>query len=76
MWSRYAASMATIMWSWFTRHKPEGDESRIAVLDVRQAENNSQVLRLLVNAIEVVSFRELIPRMEDIFIKLVTNNNQ
>lgn len=56
--------------------KPEGDESRIAVLDVRQAENNSQVLRLLVNAIEVVSFRELIPRMEDIFIKLVTNNNQ
>lgn len=56
--------------------KPEGDESRIAVLDVRQAENNSQVLRLLVNTIEVVSFRELIPRMEDIFIKLVTNNNQ
>ena len=56
--------------------KPEGDESRIAVLDVRQAENNSQVLRLLVNAIEEVSFRELIPRMEDIFIKLVTNNNQ
>ncbi|MBO8429722.1 MAG: ATP-binding cassette domain-containing protein [Bacteroidetes bacterium] len=56
--------------------KPEGDESRIAVLDVRQVENNSQVLRLLVNAIEVVSFRELIPRMEDIFIKLVTNNNQ
>ncbi len=56
--------------------KPEGDESRIAVLDVRQAENNSQVLRLLINAIEVVSFRELIPRMEDIFIKLVTNNNQ
>lgn len=56
--------------------KPEGDESRIAVLDVRQAENNSQVLRLLVNAVEVVSFRELIPRMEDIFIKLVTNNNQ
>lgn len=56
--------------------KPEGDESRIAVLDVRQAENNSQVLRSLVNAIEVVSFRELIPRMEDIFIKLVTNNNQ
>ena len=55
--------------------KPEGDESRIAVLDVRQVENNSQVLRLLVNAIEV-SFRELIPRMEDIFIKLVTNNNQ
>lgn len=56
--------------------KPEGDESHIAVLDVRQAENNSQVLRPLVNAIEVVSFRELIPRMEDIFIKLVTNNNQ
>ena len=56
--------------------KPEGDESRIAVLDVMQAENNSQVLRLLINAIEVVSFRELIPRMEDIFIKLVTNNNQ
>ncbi len=56
--------------------KPEGDESRIAVLDVRQAENNSQVLRPLINAIEVVSFRELIPRMEDIFIKLVTNNNQ
>ena len=48
----------------------------IAVLDVRQAENNSQVLKPLVNAAEVVSFRELIPRMEDIFIKLVTNNNQ
>lgn len=56
--------------------KPEGDGSRVAVLDVRQAENNSQVLKPLVNAAEVVSFRELIPRMEDIFIKLVTNNNQ
>ena len=55
---------------------PEKDGSRVAVLDVRQAESNSQVLKPLVNAAEVVSFRELIPRMEDIFIKLVTNNNQ
>lgn len=54
---------------------PDRENLHKAVLDVREAENNSRVLKELVDCVEVVSFQELMPRMEDIFIKLVTNNN-
>ena len=54
---------------------PDRENLHKAVLDVREAESNSRVLKELVDCVEVVSFQELMPRMEDIFIKLVTNNN-
>lgn len=53
---------------------PDRENLHKAVLDVREAESNSRVLKELVDCVEVVSFQELMPRMEDIFIKLVTNN--
>ena len=54
---------------------PDRENLHKPVLDVREAESNSRVLKELVDCVEVVSFQELMPRMEDIFIKLVTNNN-
>lgn len=54
---------------------PDRENLHKAVLDVREAESNSRVLKELVDCVEVVSFQELMPSMEDIFIKLVTNNN-
>ncbi|MBQ7998049.1 MAG: ATP-binding cassette domain-containing protein [Bacteroidales bacterium] len=45
-----------------------------AVLEVPRSVNNAQVLANVINAVDVVSYQELIPRMKDIFIKLVSNN--
>ncbi len=45
-----------------------------AVLEVPRSVNNAQVLANIINAVDVVSYQELIPRMKDIFIKLVSNN--
>ena len=43
-----------------------------AVLDVTKGTCSSEILRVLVSDIDIVSYRELIPRMNDIFIKLVS----
>ncbi len=43
-----------------------------AVLRVKPGSNSSEVLRELVSNIDILSYRELIPRMNDIFIKLVS----
>ena len=43
-----------------------------AVLEVKKEINSSDVLRELVSNIDILSYRELIPRMNDIFIKLVS----
>lgn len=51
-----------------------GDGSRrVAVLSLQDGTDNSAVLRnLMDNGVVINSFRELVPRMNDIFIKLVT----
>ena len=46
--------------------------TRRAVLDVAEGNSSRQVLGELIRSVDVVSYRELIPRMNDIFIKLVT----
>ncbi|MCI1779074.1 MAG: ATP-binding cassette domain-containing protein [Bacteroidales bacterium] len=46
---------------------------RRAILDVEKTATNSQVLGRIINEADVVSYHELLPRMNDIFIKLVTN---
>ena len=46
--------------------------TRRAVLDVTEGNSSRQVLGELIRSVDVVSYRELIPRMNDIFIKLVT----
>jgi len=43
-----------------------------AVLEVKKEINSSDVLRELVSNVDILSYRELIPRMNDIFIKLVS----
>lgn len=43
-----------------------------AVLDVSKGATSSQVLSELIKELDIVSYRELIPRMNDIFIKLVS----
>lgn len=47
--------------------------ARRMVLDVYKDANSSQILSQLIDKIDIVSYKELIPRMNDIFIKLVKN---
>ena len=47
-------------------------ETRRAVLNVTDGCSSREVLGELIAAADIVSYRELIPRMNDIFIKLVT----
>lgn len=47
---------------------------RRAIIELKEAGGNSSLLREIIDYAEVISFRELMPRMEDIFIKLVTDN--
>ncbi|MDD3201151.1 MAG: ATP-binding cassette domain-containing protein [Bacteroidales bacterium] len=46
--------------------------SRRAILDIREGKASKDVLGELIQSVDIVSYRELIPRMNDIFIKLVT----
>ena len=48
--------------------------NRRAVLDVKEGATSAQILGELIKGNDIVSYQELIPRMNDIFIKLVTNN--
>lgn len=48
--------------------------NRRAVLDVQGGATSAQILGELIKGNDIVSYQELIPRMNDIFIKLVTNN--
>ncbi len=48
--------------------------NRRAVLDVQPGATSAQILGELIKGNDIVSYQELIPRMNDIFIKLVTNN--
>ncbi|MDP3399094.1 MAG: ATP-binding cassette domain-containing protein [Bacteroidales bacterium] len=43
-----------------------------AILEVKKDACNSDILRSLVSEVDILSYRELIPRMNDIFIKLVS----
>ncbi len=45
-----------------------------AVLEVPRDVKSAQVLGSVISSVDVVSYQELIPRMKDIFIKLVSNN--
>ncbi len=48
--------------------------NRRAVLDVQSGATSAQILGELIKGNDIVSYQELMPRMNDIFIKLVTNN--
>jgi ABC-2 type transport system ATP-binding protein len=48
--------------------------NRRAGLDVKPGATSAQILGELIKGNDIVSYQELIPRMNDIFIKLVTNN--
>lgn len=43
-----------------------------AILEVKKDACSSEILRSLVSEVDILSYRELIPRMNDIFIKLVS----
>lgn len=45
---------------------------RRAVLEVNKDSKSSEILGELINKVDIVSYKELIPRMNDIFIKLVS----
>ena len=48
--------------------------NRRAVLDVEKGASSADILGELIKGNDIVSYQELMPRMNDIFIKLVTNN--
>ncbi len=48
--------------------------NRRAVLEVAPDATSAQILGELIKGNDIVSYQELVPRMNDIFIKLVTNN--
>lgn len=52
----------------------EHKQMRRAILEVSREVKNDAVLSLLIRHIDIYSYQELIPRMNDIFIKLVSNN--
>jgi ABC-2 type transport system ATP-binding protein len=45
---------------------------RRAILEVEKEANSSQILGELIKKVDIVSYKEMIPRMNDIFIKLVS----
>ena len=52
----------------------QGKNGWRAVLEIPRDVRSAQVLGSVINAVDVVSYQELVPRMKDIFIKLVSNN--
>ena len=52
----------------------EYKKNRRAVLEILGGAANAEVLSELVKYMDIVSYQELIPRMNDIFIKLVSNS--
>ncbi len=50
----------------------EHKNGRRAVLEVDKEANSSQILGELINKVDIVSYKEMVPRMNDIFIKLVS----
>ena len=52
----------------------QGKNGWRAVLEIPRDVRSVQVLGSIINSVDVVSYQELVPRMKDIFIKLVSNN--
>ncbi|MBQ3175611.1 MAG: ATP-binding cassette domain-containing protein [Bacteroidales bacterium] len=52
----------------------QGKNGWRAVLEIPRDVRSAQVLGSIINSVDVVSYQELVPRMKDIFIKLVSNN--
>ncbi|MBQ5593422.1 MAG: DUF4162 domain-containing protein, partial [Bacteroidales bacterium] len=52
----------------------EYKKNRRAVLEILGGAANAEVLSELIKYMDIVSYQELIPRMNDIFIKLVSNS--
>ncbi len=50
----------------------EHKNGRRAILEVDKAANSSQILGELITKLDIVSYKEMVPRMNDIFIKLVS----
>lgn len=48
---------------------------RRAILNIKTGSSNSDILGFLIKHVDVMSYQELIPRMNDIFIKLVSETN-
>lgn len=55
-----------------TKTNVEDKRGYRAVLEVKKETCSSEVLRALVSEVDILSYRELIPRMNDIFINLVS----
>ena len=70
----YRSSQPLAAWSkYFTISLDEGYKHlRRAVLDVEDGAGAQQILPELLNSVDIASYRELVPRMNDIFIKLVS----
>jgi ABC-2 type transport system ATP-binding protein len=47
-------------------------QGRRVVLEINREASSADVLRELISKVDIISYRELIPRMNDIFIKLVS----
>ena len=47
---------------------------KTAILTIKEGKTNSDILSELIAKVDIVSYMELLPRMNDIFIKLVTEN--
>jgi len=50
----------------------EHKNGRRAILEVDKEANSSQILGELITKLDIVSYKEMVPRMNDIFIKLVS----
>jgi len=70
----YRSSQPLATWSkYFTiAMDEEYKHLRRAILDVGEGAGSQQILPELLGSVDIVSYKELVPRMKDIFIKLVS----
>lgn len=72
-----AIGFANALWTGFELIKSDkdGDHMRAVVKSISGA-NSNQLLKALINHVEIISFSEVIPDMNEIFIKAVGDNEQ
>lgn len=76
-YSGNAIGFANALWSGFEllKSEKEGDHMRAVVKNISNA-NSNDLLKILMNDVEIISFNEVIPDMNEIFIKAVSENQE
>jgi len=72
VWYRSGEALSTEANSFGIFLDEEKKDARRAILDVKDGNHSKDILSELISKVDVVSYKEMMPRMNDIFIKLVS----